>query len=111
MKTEMKSKKGVILVLLSAVMFGSYGIWARLMGGSFGVFYQGWTRALIITILLFPFLLWKKQIVPIKKNDRRWFITYLLFNSCTQAPLYYAYNHMYIVTATLLFSTTMLLTR
>ncbi|MBU0974334.1 DMT family transporter [Patescibacteria group bacterium] len=106
----MKSKKGIALILLSSLMFGSYGIWSRLMGGSFDVFYQGWTRALIITVLLFPILHWKKQLILIKKNDLRWFITYLCFTSFTQAPLYYAYNHMDIGTATVLFFATMLLT-
>ncbi|MBT4123991.1 MAG: DMT family transporter [Candidatus Pacebacteria bacterium] len=106
----MNSKKGISLILLSALMFGSYGIWSRLMGGYFDVFYQGWTRALIITVLLFPFLYLKKQLVLIKKNDMRWFITYLCFTSFTQAPLYYAYNHMDIGTATVLFFATMLLT-
>ena len=106
----MNSKKGISLILLSALMFGSYVIWSRLMGGYFDVFYQGWTRALIITVLLFPFLYLKKQLVLIKKNDMRWFITYLCFTSFTQAPLYYAYNHMDIGTATVLFFATMLLT-
>jgi drug/metabolite transporter (DMT)-like permease len=104
------SPKGVLLVLLSALMFGSYGVWSRLMGSSFGIFYQGWTRAVIICLILFPFLYFTKQIVPIKKGDLGWLSVYLIFTSATQAPLYYAFNHMDIGSATLLFFVSMLLT-
>ncbi len=106
----MNSKKGIILIFISTIMFGSYGVWSRLMGDSFGAFYQGWTRALIIVILLLPILLWKKQIIPIARKDLGWFAIFLFFTSLTQAPLYYAFNHMDIGSATLLFFVSMLLT-
>ncbi|MFC1626757.1 DMT family transporter [Patescibacteria group bacterium] len=106
----MKNKKSILLILISALMFGSYGVWARLIGDSFGVFYQGWTRGLIISIILFPILYWKKEIVPIKKEDFKWLGVFLLFTSLTQAPLFYAFNHMDIGTATVLFFVSMLLT-
>ena len=91
-------------------MFGSYGLWSRLIGDSFGVFYQGWSRALIITIVLLPILLWNKQIVAINKKDYGWLALFLLFTSLTQAPIFYAFNHMDIGSATLLFFVSMLLT-
>lgn len=106
----MANKRGIYLVLLSSLMFGSYGIWSRLMGDFFAPFYQGWTRGLIILLILAPYLLWKKQIIPIKKKDWPWFATFMCFTSLTQAPLYYAYNHMDVGTATILFFATMLLT-
>lgn len=105
-----QSKKGIILILISALMFGSYGVWSRLIGDSFGNFYQGWTRGLIIVLLLLPFLLKRKEIVPIVKKDWGWLAIFLIFTSLTQAPIFYAFNHMDIGTATLLFFTTMLLT-
>ena len=104
------SNKGVIFIFLSALMFGSYGLWSRLIGDSFGVFYQGWSRALIITIVLLPILLWNKQIVAINKKDYGWLALFLLFTSLTQAPIFYAFNHMDIGSATLLFFVSMLLT-
>lgn len=106
----MGNKKGIYLVLLAALLFGSYGLWSRLMGGYFAPFYQGWTRGLIILLLITPYLLWKKQIIAIKRRDWGWFACYMCFTSLTQAPLYYAYNHMDIGTATVLFYATMLLT-
>lgn len=101
---------GYLMVLVSALMFGSYGVWSRLIGGAFGNFFQGWTRALIILILLIPLALWKKEIVKIKKEDRKWVIIFMFFTSLTQAPIFYAFNHMNIGSASLLFFVSMFLT-
>jgi len=102
--------KGVALIFLSALMFGSYGVWSRLIGDSFGNFYQGWTRALIIVVLLLPLLLYQKKIISIKRADWGWLSVFLIFTSLTQAPIFYAFNHMDIGTASLLFFGSMLLT-
>lgn len=99
----MKVSKGIGFLLVSTLMFGSYGVWSRLMGDSFGVFYQGWTRTLLIAVLLLPIVLYKKQIVSIKREDWKWMSVFLVSTSLTQAPIYYAFNHMDIGTATLLF--------
>ncbi len=105
-----QKNKGTLLILFSTLMFGSYGVWSRLIGDSFGSFYQGWTRGLILTIILFPILYYTKQIIPIKKADWGWLSIFLIATSLTQAPLFYAFNHMDIGTATLLFFVGMLLT-
>ncbi len=105
-----KNKRGALFIILSALGFGSYGVWSRLIGDSFGVFYQSWTRALLIVIVIFPILYYTKQIVPIKRSDWRWMFIFLFSTIFTQAPVFYAFNHMDIGTATLLFFTSTLLT-
>ncbi len=101
---------GPSFVLLSALMLGSYGTWSRLIGGTMGNFYQGWTRALIILLLLTPIVLWRKEFIKIQAGDKKWLIIFLIFTSFTQAPLFYAFNHMNISTASLLFFVSMFLT-
>ncbi|MCB9798496.1 DMT family transporter [Candidatus Nomurabacteria bacterium] len=110
MKNIQNKQKGVLLILLSALMFGSYGVWSRLIGSSFDVFYQGWTRGLIVTVLLIPLLWYRKEFVRIEKKDRPWLSVYLIFTAFTQAPIFYAFNHMDIGSATLLFFVSMLIT-
>jgi drug/metabolite transporter (DMT)-like permease len=105
-----KNNFGAGLVLLSALMFGSYGVWSRLIGDEMSNFFQGWTRALLILILIIPIALIRREIIKIQKEDRKWLIVFLVFTSLTQAPLFYAYNHMDIGTATLLFFVSMFLT-
>lgn len=107
---KLSTIKGPLFVFLSAVMFGSYGTWSKLIGTSHGVFYPGWTRALLISIVLLPLLIYAKQIVPIQRKDWKWMSVFLIFTTLTQAPLFYAFNHMDVGTATLLFFVTMLLT-
>ena len=101
---------GIVLILIASLLFGSYGVWAKLIGGDMGVFFQGWSRGLIIALALFPILYFKKLIVPIKKEHWRWLAVFLFFTSLTQAPLFYAFTHMDIGSATLLFFVSMLLT-
>lgn len=108
--TKQQVNKGVLLILISALMFGSYGVWSKLIGDSFGVFYQGYTRAIIISLILFPILFYTKQIIPIKRSDWKWLSVFLIFTSATQAPIFYAFNHMDIGSASLLFFVSMLLT-
>lgn len=103
-------KKGVLLIFISALMFGSYGVWSKLIGDSFGNFYQAWTRGLILSLVLLPILFYRKEIVAIKRKHWKWIVAFLVFTSMTQAPIFYAFNHMDIGTATLLFFVTMLLT-
>jgi drug/metabolite transporter (DMT)-like permease len=102
--------KGTILIILSALMFGSYGVWSKLIGTELGLFYPGWTRSLLISIVLLPVLLYRKEIVRIDRKDWGWLTVFLTFTSLTQAPLFYAFNHMDIGSATLLFFVSMLLT-
>lgn len=106
----LKRNEGIVLILISTVMFGSYGVWSKLIGDSFGVFYQSWVRALIISLILIPILYFSKQLITIKKSDFKWMAIYLIFTSATQAPIFYAFNHMDIGSATLIFFVTMLLT-
>ncbi len=102
--------KGIFLVVTSSLMFASYGVWAKLIGNQFAVFYQGWSRALMITLILLPILLYRKEIVPIARKDWGWMAVFAGFTSLTQAPLFYAFTHMDIGSATLLFFVALLLT-
>ena len=105
-----RSAYGAGLVLLSTLMFGSYGVWSRLIGDTMGDFFQGWTRALLILVMLLPVVLVRRELVKIQKEDRRWLVVFLVFTSLTQAPIFYAFNHMDIGTATLLYFVSFFLT-
>ncbi|MBP9836815.1 MAG: DMT family transporter [Candidatus Pacebacteria bacterium] len=103
MEHNISKNKGLLYILLSTIMFGSYGLWSKLIGNDFGIFYQGWTRTFLISIILFPIVFYRKEIVSIEKKDWKWMSVFLISTSLTQAPIFYAFNHMDIGTATLLF--------
>jgi len=98
-----KSYIGYVMILLSTIGFGSYGVWSRFLGEDLGIFYQGWVRSAIVLIVLIPLALLTKSLKPIDPSDRKWIFIPVIFGIFTQAPLYYAFNHMDIGTATLIF--------
>jgi len=102
--------RGFLFTFLAALCFGSYGVWSRLMGDVFDPFYQGWTRSIIISVLIIPILVWRGEIKRIEKADRKWVLVFAFSTALTQAPLYYAYNHMEVGAAHLMFYVGMLLT-
>lgn len=102
--------RGVLLVLLSAVSLGTYGVWSKLLGPTFPPLFQGWAKALMIALALFPYLLVTNQIRAIQRKDWFWISVFLIATSCTLAPLYYAFNTLTLGSALLLFYSSMLLT-
>ena len=91
-------------ILLSALLFGSYGIWSTIIGDyGFGIFYQGWVRAAIILLLLTPIMLVTRSFRFIAREDWKWMSIYALFCIFTQAPLYYAFITTGIGISTLIF--------
>lgn len=102
--------KGYTMILLASVMFGSYGIWSKIMGDQFEVFYQGWVRSAIVIALLLPLIiyqgLWRTKIA---RSDIKWLTVFLGFTIFTQAPLYYAFVVTSVGTATLLFYATFII--
>jgi drug/metabolite transporter (DMT)-like permease len=102
--------KGSLMILASALCFGSYGLWSRLLGREFGVFYQGWVRSGIILAMLLPIAIVGKHFQSIKRQDLRWFSITMVFTVFTQTPLYFAFNHLPLGTATFIFYGLFLLT-
>lgn len=94
---------GYILVLLSTLGFASFGVWAKLVGDTYDVFTQAWTRALIICIVLLIVGIITKQLIRFKREDTKWIVVYAAFSLFTVAPIYYAFTQMDIGTATILF--------
>lgn len=102
--------RGYILILIAALLFGTYGVWSRLMGDTFAPFYQAWVRSIIIIFIMLPFMIANKSFRKIQRAD--WpalgiFISFCIF---TQAPLYFAFNNAPIGTVQLLFYSTFVIT-
>lgn len=105
-----KTLKGYLMILVSAIGFGSYGVWSVLIGSEFGIFSQGWVRSALVLLVLFPIAMATKSFKKIDKKDLGWLLAPVIFGVFTQAPLYYAFNHADIGTATLIFYATYVIT-
>lgn len=110
MASQKNQSKGILLVTTASLLFGTYGVWSKLIGGALGPLFQGYTRGIALSVILIPVLLFRKELIPIQKKDWGWLLVFLIFTSATQAPLFYAYTHMDIGSASLLFFVAMLLT-
>jgi drug/metabolite transporter (DMT)-like permease len=95
---------------MSAIGFGTYGVWSRLMGNTFPPFYQAWVRSLIILAIMIPPMLITKSFRKIERRDWPQVGMFIAFCVCTQVPLYYAFNHAPIGTVQLIFYSTYIVT-
>lgn len=109
MHNYLKQFKGGALVLASSLLFGSYGIWAVLVGTDFGVYYQGYVRALLALLVLIPICFYLKAWGPIQRKDIPVLAVFSLFTVFTQAPLYYAFQNAGVGIASLTFFTAYLI--
>jgi drug/metabolite transporter (DMT)-like permease len=91
------------LIIFASLCFGSYGVWARIIGDHIDLFYQVWARSLITIILLFPILYFKKLCIKPLPSERKDFWAFIVSSILIPAPILYAYNHMSLGGATLLF--------
>jgi drug/metabolite transporter (DMT)-like permease len=98
-----KALLGYGMILLSAFFFGSYGVWAKLIGTEFGIFFQGWVRSALVLVILISIAFTTKSFKVVLPSERKWIFICVLFGVFTQVPIYYAYTHMDIGTANLIF--------
>lgn len=94
---------GYGLVLLSALLFGTYGVWSRLMGDTFEPFYQAWARSLIVVLIMLPLMIRAKSFRKLERKDWPHLSFFIIFCIFTQVPLYYAFNNAPIGAVQLIF--------
>jgi drug/metabolite transporter (DMT)-like permease len=104
------SLKGACIILASALLFGTYGVWSRLMGDTFPPFYQAWVRSLLIILIMLPFMLKTHSFQKMKRKDWPALAIFILFCVFTQVPIYYAFNHAPIGTVQLIFYSVFVIT-
>lgn len=104
-----QSIKGTSYLVLASMFFGSYGVWSKLMGDSFGMFFQAWYRSLMIIIIVLIAGILTKAFKRIERRDRKWFAVFAIGGACTFAPYFYALQHLSLGTAVLLFYATLTL--
>lgn len=105
MKEQLSKKtlKGTVLIAVSALFFGTYGIWSKIMSGTFGEFNQAWIRAFMFLLILIPLGFLTRSFRNIAKADIKWFVLISLMGGLNQAPYFWGFKHLPVGTATLLF--------
>jgi drug/metabolite transporter (DMT)-like permease len=107
----MKKYQGQIYVLISAILYGGFGVWAVLLGPDFANFFQGYVRSGIVLIFLIPATLFYKEWKKIEKKDYKIFSFVCVSALFFQVPMYMAYQNLGVGLATLIISATTLITQ
>ncbi len=97
-----KQLKGSFLILISALMFGAYGLLSRGIE-QYDVFFQTYVRCLFIAIALLIFGIIRKEFKRIEKEDIKWFVVVCVFTVFSIAPIVYAFKFLTLGTASFLF--------
>jgi len=87
---------GISLIASASLLYATYGIWAKLMGSTFGAFTQAWIRAVIVAACMFVIALLMHGLTKIDFKDhvtRKWLLVLLFANAFIQGPMYYSVNH------------------
>ena len=95
--------KGASLVTISALFFATYGIWSKLMLGTFGEYNQATVKAIILLSFIIPYAFVSKTFKKINKSDYIWFFIIASVGGLNQAPYYFGFEHLTVGSATLLF--------
>lgn len=90
-KKQTSTPLGASLVVLSSIVYASYGVWITLTGDFFGDFTQAVLRSLLVVILLLPIAIWRRQLSAMHWRRDAWPIVGLFVSAILiSAPLFYA---------------------
>lgn len=93
MKTKKPSRAplGASLVVLSSLIYASYGVWIILMGAAFGSFIQAVLRSSLVVIFLLPIAFYRRELTKLHWRRDVWLLAGQLISSLLiSAPLYYS---------------------
>lgn len=99
----MNKFKGSLAVLATALLYGSYGVWANLIGDSFDLFFQTYTRAIVAWVIVAGIVIYLKDWKRIQNYyDYKILFLIAFFGIFTQA-IYYAYSELGVGLASVLY--------
>lgn len=96
---EKGATHGLYILLASAFFYASYGIFSKIIGGSFAPYTQAWTRSIITLICFAAFCFYKKLFVKIEREDIKWYIGTGIIGALALVPTFYSLANLNLGTA------------
>lgn len=107
----MSKIKGSLAILATALLYGSYGVWANLIGDTFDLFFQTYVRATLAWLIILGIVLYLKDWKSIKSfYDYKILFLIAIFGIFTQA-IYYSYSELGVGLASILYFFAILVTQ
>lgn len=98
-------------IMLSALLFGSYGVLSRFLSEDFNPFTATWTRSLMIVIILIIPVAYSRSFKMIRRKDIKW-LSILLGSASLIFPLnFYGFTHLHVGAATLIMFSSYVITQ
>ncbi|HUV42753.1 MAG TPA: DMT family transporter [Patescibacteria group bacterium] len=98
-----KKNWAIISLVFATLLYGLYGVYSRLIGLDFGVFYQNFLRNLIVAVILIFYLSLKKEWQRIKIKDIKWIIAWVFSGFIAIITIFIAFNKIPIGMALFIF--------
>lgn len=95
--------RGIISLIFGALLFSLWGVFPRLIGMDFGIFFQVLARELIILLILLPFFLWRREWLKIGRKDYPWFLGMSLSGFFSVVTAFVAFNNLGVGTTFFVF--------
>lgn len=86
--------KGKISIGVSALLYGSVGVFSRIINFQIPLYYQQWIRNLLAVIFFGILLLITKNWKKIQKNDLPWFLARSVCGFISFVTIYIAFNYI-----------------
>jgi len=100
--TMNKKIYGAILIAVSALMYGAYGLFANYLE-HYPLFFQAYVRCALIALVFFIWSVLNKSFRKIDKEDYKWFIVLGIFTSFSVVPITYAFQHLTLGASSFIF--------
>ncbi len=94
--------KGVISLCFASLFWGLWGVFARILGLNFDVFYQSFVRSLILFAVILAYVIIRKSWKKIEAGDFKWFFIILAGGLASGIGSFVGYNHL-TISATLFY--------
>lgn len=89
---------GIVSLISAAFLWGLWGVFARLLGLGFGVFYQLFVRSLILLICFLAYVILTRSWKKVERGDWKWFLIISASGLLSGAGSFVVFNHLAIGT-------------
>ena len=85
---------GFFSLAFATLLYGFYGVVSKIVGIDFGVFFLGWSRSLVIALIVFVYFFFVRQWIVVRKEHYKWFATMSTFGIASFLAIFVAFNRL-----------------
>lgn len=95
--------------MLAALLYGLYGVISKMVGIDFGVFFLGWSRGVIIGLVVLIIFFVRRHWIKLQTGDYKWFASMSTAGVISFLTIFVAFNYIPIGTALFVFFSSLII--